>query len=243
MFELGIIIPTRDEANRLGAVLDEVHAVVVGSGLSTEVVVVDDGSTDKTLDVARRAAVELPLLHLSVLETAHPGGGFGALLRFGAAYATARYVVVLSADGNDPIELVPDMVAALRGGAQLAICSRYQEDAPAPSVERRFRIYQRLYREAIRLVIGQPITDSTNGFRAFDRRFALALGLSSQRLSICPELTFKTLLAGGSIVYVDGQPRHAPSTGVGRFTLPHEFVGYAHVLVRAGLHRLGLRWF
>jgi dolichol-phosphate mannosyltransferase len=243
VFELGVIIPTRDEEDRLGAVLDEVHAVVIGSGLSTEVVVVDDGSSDKTLDVARRAAVELPLLHLSVLETAHPGGGFGPLLRFGAAYASARYVVVLSSDGSDPIELIPEMVAALRGGAQLVICSRYQDDRPSPSVQRRFRTYQRIYRTAIQLVVGRPIADSTNGFRAFDRRFALALGLSSQRLSIFPELTFKTLLAGGAIAHVDGQPRYPPSTGVGRFTLPNEFVGYAHVLVRAGLHRLGLRWF
>jgi glycosyltransferase involved in cell wall biosynthesis len=243
MLELSIVIPTRDEVSGLEAVLEELHSVVIGSGFSTEVVVVDDASTDGTIDLAKRLAVELPLLHLSVLETAHPNGGFGALLRFGTAYASGRYVIVISADGSDPVELIPDILGQLRKGAHLVICSRYVEGDRVASVGGRFRLYQRLYRQAIRLLLGHHISDSTNGFRGFDRRFALALGLSSNRFSICPELTFKTLLSGGTIGYVEGLPRHAATDGVEKFKLPNELPGYAHVLVKASLHRAGLRWF
>jgi hypothetical protein len=42
---------------------------------------------------------------------------------------------------------------------------------------------------------------------------------------------------------VDGQPRRPSSAGVGKFSLPHELTGYAHVLGRAALPRLGVRWF
>ena len=243
MFELSIVIPTRNEASSLEAVLEELHTVVIGSGFSTEVIVVDDGSTDGTLDLAKRLAVELPLLHLLVLETAHPHGGFGSLLRFGTAYASARYIIVLSADGSDPVELIPNMLGELRNGAQLVICSRYVGSQRASTVRGRFRIYQRVYRRFIRVLLGQDISDSTNGYRGFDRRFAVALGLSSRHFSICPELTFKTLLADGAIAYVDGKPRHQAEGGVDKFKLPHELAGYLHVLVRAGSHRAGLRWF
>ena len=70
VFELSIVVPTRDEVSSLEAVLEELHTVVIGSGFSTEVIVVDDASRDGTLDLAKRLAVELPLLHLTVLETA-----------------------------------------------------------------------------------------------------------------------------------------------------------------------------
>lgn len=243
MFELAVVIPTRDEVESLEAVLEELHTVVIGSGFSTEVIVVDDASSDGTLDLAKRLAVELPLLHLSILETANPRGGFGSLLRFGTAYANARFVIVLSADGTDPLELIPDMLAKLRGGAQLVICSRYESGAKNSSVQGRFRLYQRVYRRMIRILLGQRINDSTNGYRGFDRRFANALGLSSQRFSICPELTFKTTLAKGRVEYVEGQPRRRADTGVEKFQLPHELIGYLHVLWRAALHRVGLRWF
>ena len=243
VFELSIVVPTRDEVSSLEAVLEELHTVVIGSGFSTEVIVVDDASTDGTLDLAKRLAVELPLLHLSVLETAHPRGGFGTLLRFGTAYANARYVIVLSADGSDPIELIPEMLSQLRSGAQLVVCSRYEGNENLSLVGRRYRVYQRWYRRSIRLLLGQRINDSTNGYRGFDRRFAMALGLSSRRFSICPELTFKTLLANGQIAYVGGQPRRRPDSGVEKFQLPHELIGYLFVLTRASLHRAGLRWF
>jgi dolichol-phosphate mannosyltransferase len=243
MFELSVVIPTRDEVASLEAVLEELHTVVIGSGFSTEVIVVDDASSDGTLDLAKRLAVELPLLHLTVLETAHPRRGFGSLLRFGTAYASARYVIVLAADGSDPIELIPDMLAQLRMGSQVVVCSRYTGPGGASTVQGRFRFYQRVYRIAIRALLGQDISDSTNGYRGFDRRFAVALGLSSRRFSICPELTFKTMLAHGSISYVDGQPRHKGDAGVDKFKLKHELTGYAQVLLRAGMHRAGFRWF
>jgi polyisoprenyl-phosphate glycosyltransferase len=243
MFELSVVIPTRNDVDRLEGVLEELHRIVISSGLSTEVVVVDDGSIDGTLDLAKRLSADLALLHLTILEMAHPRAGFGALLRFGVAYATGRFVSVIAADGTDPLEVLPGMVAKLRSGAHLVVCSRYTGPDYVAGVDRRFRLYQRLYRGGIRILLGQHISDSTNGFRAFDRRFAQALGLSSNRFSICPELTFKTLLVHGRLDYVDGQPRRALNSGVEKFKLPFELAGYAAVLGRAALHRLGIRWF
>ena len=85
----------------------------------------------------------------------------------------------------------------------MVICSRYVTGT-APAVSRRYQAYQRIYRGAIRILLGREITDSTNGFRAFDRVFVQAIGLSSNRFSVCPEMTFKATLAGGDVGYLAG---------------------------------------
>lgn len=179
---------------------------------------------------------------MRVLRRTEENPGFGALVRYGVAHASGRYCAIVAADGTDPVELIPTMVQELRGGRQMVICSRYLEDDGA-AVSRRYRVYQRIYRVAIRVLLGREITDSTNGFRAFDRVFMQALGLSSNRFSVAPEMTFKATLAGGDVGYLPGQPLPRPGTGSEKFKLSNEIFGYGIVLVRAALHRLGIRWF
>jgi dolichol-phosphate mannosyltransferase len=243
--ELGVIIPTLNDAATLPATLDALARMAVEANLATEVLVVDGGSTDDTAALAAAAGSSHPLLHLRVLvlHTKKRANGFGSLVRYGLAYSSARWCALASADNSDPIDLLPRMVRELQSGQSLVIMSRFAETEEPQNVARRFRVYQRIYRAGIRLLLGKSVSDSTNGFRAFDRKLVLALGLSSNRFSICPEMTFKVLLSGGEIGYVPGTPTRAPGDVAPKFRLPREVLGYAHVLVRAGLHRAGLSWF
>ena len=243
MPELSVIVPTQNDVGVLERCLSSLHGVLLYSGISVEVVIVDDASTDGTLELAVELSSRYPDLHMHVLQRSQVNPGFGAMVRYGVAHASGRYCVLVAPDGTDPVDIVPKMVVQLREGKQLVICSRYLETTDGIGVARRYRLYQRLYRKAINLGLGSVITDSTNGFRAFDRRFIQALGLSSNRFSVCPEMTFKALLAGGEIDYLPGQPLPLPGSGSEKFKLPHEIFGYATVLVRATLHRLGIRWF
>lgn len=243
-YELSIIVPTRNDASTLDHVLNDLNATLVESGLSAEVLIVDDGSTDGTLEIAEKAVAVHPMLHAQVLSISRPGRGFGSLARFGLAYASGRYGVFLAADGSDPAEQLPHMLKRLREGAQLVICSRYDGPNPGEGVSRRFQLYQKVYRFSIKTLLGEKLIDSTSGFRAFDRRFVQALGLSSNHYSICPEMTFKTLLIDGTIDYVVDHPRElTDGIGTEKFKLRHELVGYAGVLARAGVHRAGVSWF
>jgi len=56
-------------------------------------------------------------------------------------------------------------------------------------------------------------------------------------------MTFKTLLAGGRIAYVPGQPITQPGKGSEKFKLSNEIGGYGTVLTKAAFHRLGVPWF
>jgi hypothetical protein len=91
--------------------------------------------------------------------------------------------------------------------------------------------------------LGEDIPDSTYGFRGFNRTFMLALGLTARSFAVCPEITFKVLLAGGTVDRVPGTPGGPTLHEQSKFRLHNELGGYATVLVRAGLHRAGLRWF
>jgi glycosyltransferase involved in cell wall biosynthesis len=224
--------------------VDRLDGVIAQAMLPTEVLVIDGGSTDDTPAVAAELAGKYPGMHLRVLQRARPQArlGFGTLVRYGLAYSTSRYCALVAADGSDPLDLLPKLVAELRAGNQLAICSRYVESSGV-GIEARFRVYQHVYRAAVKTLLSTTITDSTNGFRVFDRKYVQALGLSSNRFSVCPEITFKVLLSGGKVAFVPGQPQTRPGQVAPKFALPHEILGYAHVLGRAGLHRLGISWF
>ncbi len=243
--ETSIVVPTLDHAATLGPTLERLNHVIAASGAAAEVLVVDAGSHDGTLEVAAELADRYPLLHLRLLVQDRGQSGFGTVLRLGMAYATGRFVVVVMPDARDPLELIPKMLAELRSGAHLVLCSRYGDgDGEVESgVPRRFVLYQSLYRRAIRLLLGVDVPDSTYGFRAFSRTFVQALGITGRRFAVCSEITFKVMLAGGKTVRVQGAQTGPMVREQSRFRLGHELAGYARTLARASLHRLGLRWF
>jgi dolichol-phosphate mannosyltransferase len=243
MFELSILVCAHNEAHVLERSLVSLHSVMLHESISAEVVIVDDGSDDGTVDLAVKLSARMPELHMRVLERTPGYGGYGSMVRYGLAHASGRYCALVAADGTDPVDLIPKMVAELRKGCQLVICSRYIDPERGAALTARFQLYQSVYRRAIRVVLRQEITDSTNGFRAFDRAFMQSMGLSSTKFSVCPEMTFKTLLSGGAIAYVPGQPTLRAGEGSNKFKLRHEIVGYGLVLIRSALHRAGLRWF
>jgi hypothetical protein len=123
------------------------------------------------------------------------------------------------------------------------LCSRYESSPNSENLPRRFVIYQRLHRRAVRLLLGVDIPDSTYGFRAFQRTFVQAVGVSASRMAVCSEITFKVLLAGGKTTRVRGGPTGPMLLDQSKFRLRNELGGYAMTLSRATLHRLGWSWY
>jgi dolichol-phosphate mannosyltransferase len=243
MAELSVIVPARNDARTLPKTIRDLDRVVAQATLFAEVLVIDDASEDDTTEAAVALAEAFPNLHVRVFRRTPLRPSFGGLVRYGMAHASGRYCAIVSADGSDPIDLLPEMLKRLRGGATMVIVSRYIRPDDARAVGRRYRIYQSLYRRAIRLLLRKEVTDSTYGFRAFNRIHVLELGTSSNRFNIFPEMTFKVLESGGTVEYLAGSPQPVGVGGSEKFKLPNEIFGYAGVLLRAGLHRAGVRWF
>jgi glycosyltransferase involved in cell wall biosynthesis len=241
--ETTVIVPTLDDAPTLAATMERLNRIIAASGAAAEVVVVDAGSRDGTVALAGDLADRYPLLHTRVLVQDNGQRGFGSMVRLGVAYAQGRFCAIVMPDARDPLEVLPKMLAELRKGSHLVLCSRFEGAQDDSEVPARFRIYQRLYRRAIRTTLGYDIPDSTYGFRAFHRPFVQALGLQAHSFAICPEITFKVLLGGGRVERVPGAQAAPTLRAQEKFKLKNELVGYGVTLGRAGLHRAGLRWF
>ena len=238
MTELSVIIPCRNNAAVLGSTLDGLHSVVSHHSISAETLIVDDGSKDETIRVAMDAAHRLPALHIRILQRKHLQQGLGGTLRYGMAFALSRYCVLISPSGEDPVELLPTFLFHLRAGAQLVQCSR-PGNPPGSFTHRRFRS---LYRFAASQLLGFKALDTTYAFRAFDRIFIQALGLTARYYNVCPEMTFKVLLCGGKVQYVPSKLGMEEAHSL--YHPPLEFWGYTAVLLRGLLHRLGVwHWF
>lgn len=152
-----IVIPAWNEELALPAVLDEVKGILP----EYTVLVVDDGSTDGTAQVARAAGVALLQLPINL--------GVGGAMRAGFRFALSRgyeTVVQLDGDGQHDPHVVRELVAALRSnradvmiGARFAGTGDYHARGPR-------RMAMRLLALALSRVAGTRLTDTTSGFKA-----------------------------------------------------------------------------
>jgi glycosyltransferase involved in cell wall biosynthesis len=155
------IVPAYNEAGSIRVVVSEIRAAEP----ELEVVVVDDGSTDATAELARSAGATVIRLPYNL--------GIGAAVQTGLQYACQEdFDVAVQIDGDgqhDPQELARLLEPVLAGEADIAVGTRFagQGRYRAP-VSRRIGIA--LFAGAVSLIIRQRVTDTTSGFRAMNRR-------------------------------------------------------------------------
>lgn len=242
--DLTIVIPCLNEADNIEGILDSVASVVVNQKFTTEVVVVDDESDDNTYELAQKWANENEgKLPIRVISRPLKRRGYGAVVRYGAAHGLGKYCIFVSADMVDPINLIPELYEEMEKGAVLAQCSRYINPGDDNTIPFKYKFFQFFFRRGVKIAIGHYIPDSTYAFKMFRRRETLGVGLSQNRFSISPEITFKSILMGGEVKYIPGA-QGTRAFGVSKFIFRKEGVGYTYCLVRAFLHRMRLLyWF
>ncbi len=157
-----VIIPAYNEAENLPATLARIPRQ---QRPDLRVIVVDDGSSDDTVETAQRHGADVVVTH-------RRNRGLGAALRTGLATANeldARAAVYVDADGEYPPEQVPDLLALIEADeADCVLGSRYLGNRPSQPAFR--RIGNLAFTAALNLVCGRRITDGQTGFRAYSRR-------------------------------------------------------------------------
>ena len=155
-----VIIPAHNEAGSLARVITEVRAAVAAA----DIVVVDDGSTDATANIALEAGVELLKLPFNL--------GIGSTMQTGFQFASREgYDIALQVDGDgqhDPA-YIPVLLKPVTGSdCDMALGSRYLENASYSGPAGR-RWGTALFSRILSLMLGQKMTDATSGFRAINR--------------------------------------------------------------------------
>ena len=120
--KLALVIPTLCEADNIGGLLDHVRSVLDPVGISYEILVVDDDSQDGTGEVVSAIARKDARVHLLVRKGQR--GLSGAVL-YGWQNTDAGILGVMDADLQHPPELLPQLIAAIQAGSDIAIGSRY----------------------------------------------------------------------------------------------------------------------
>ena len=165
MTMLSVIIPAYNEEDSIEAVMQRVLAIrpeLPAAGVDDlELIVVDDGSRDRTAELVRATPGVRLLSHRC-------NDGYGAALKTGFAAARGELIGFLDADGTYPPELFPDLCrAALVQNADIAIGSRMAGAASEMPPVRRLGNF--IFAGLVSLVSAQRITDSASGMRVFKK--------------------------------------------------------------------------
>lgn len=158
---ISVVVPTYNEAASVPRLADRLAAAL--RGRVWELVIVDDGSPDGTADAAASLAPAIPV---SVVRR---GGKLGLASAVIDGFAAARgdTLVVMDADLSHPPEVVPQLVAALSQGADLAVGSRYVRGGGTLDWPLRRRIVSRVACWMGNVLV--PVRDATSGFFALRR--------------------------------------------------------------------------
>jgi dolichol-phosphate mannosyltransferase len=194
-----VVLPTYNEAENIALFLRAVR----DAAPTTEVLVVDDNSTDGTGAIAESVAAEIN--GVTVLH--RPGkAGLGSAYREGfARVLDGRYEVVVSMDADfshDPAQ-IPEFIAAIENGADLVIGSRYVRGGGTTDWPVRRQLLSKWGNAYTRAILGVSARDCTSGYRAY-RASALAAidptSTSAEGYAFLTELVRRLTTSGAVVV-------------------------------------------
>lgn len=160
-----VVIPTYNEAESIEALLDSIFDTVYGC----EVLVVDDGSPDRTAEICQTMRAKHQHLHL--LERSEKGG-LGSAYRAGFAWALDREfeeIIQMDADGSHQVSDLMRMIDAKAKDPQagLIIGSRWIKGGATQNWSKAREILSRVANRYVQIALGMGIHDSTSGFRIY----------------------------------------------------------------------------
>lgn len=211
--DLSIVIPSFNEEKRLPATLERVADYIKASGRKTEVIVVDDGSTDRTKEVAEsfRGRIE----NLRVVSNGQ-NRGKGYSVRHGSLEAQGKIVLFTDADLSAPIEEADKLLAKM-DQYDVAIGSRAVNRDLIEVHESKFREFAGIvFNKIVRIMLWLPFVDTQCGFKAFRREKCKIIfeQQTIERFGFDPELLYLARHHGLRTIEVAVRWAHSPATKI-----------------------------
>src|SRR3989338_1253929 len=192
--QIAVVIPAWNEKENLDLLLPALKEVLVGMGVTAEIVVIDGGSRDGTRETAEKRGARV------ILQT-EPG--YGGALRTGFAATTASYIVTMDADlSHRPVFL--EEFWRRRDEAEELIASRYVAGGRADMGWFR-RLLSHILNKTYSRVLSLSIRDLSSGFRMYRREVFAGLSPSAQDFDILEEILIRVHAEGWRILEVPFQ--------------------------------------
>lgn len=218
---ISVIIPAYNEENAVGPQVEAIRCVLTSQGITHEVIVVDDGSQDKTTERAFQAGAHV---------LSHPENrGYGAALKTGILASKYDVIVIIDADGTYPSDQIPTLVAQLKN-ADMVVGSRTGKQVHVPLLRRPAKW---LLGWLAARIAGRPIPDLNSGLRAFRRECALQyFSILPNRFSFTTTITLAMLGDDYRVVYhsIDYYKR----VGESKIT-PRNFMDFMMLVLRMAM--------
>lgn len=185
--DISIVIPARNEANSLVYLLPKIKAQMP----EAEIIVVDDNSSDQTVDVCES-------LNVRVVSQPYQKGN-GAAIKTGAVQATRDVLLFMDADGQHRPDDIPALLAHYESGADMVVGARVARSSQAGTHR---AIANRFYNWFASWMVGHKVLDLTSGFRVVNAKlFRKYLYLLPNGFSYPTTITMAFFRSGYSVIY------------------------------------------
>ncbi len=194
-----VVVPAFNEGPGLARNLEQLLAFLAidGGPYDYEVLLVDDGSSDETYEIALESA----RMHSRLRVVRHPTNlGLGAAIRTGFAFANGSVVIPFDSDMSYGVDIVPRMLSELESKhADLVLASPYMRGGSVSNVPFMRRVLSREANRFLSFATNGRYATATCMVRAYRREFFCTMPISENRMEVNPELFFKAIKSGAVI--------------------------------------------
>lgn len=187
--DVTVLVPALNEEDTIGQVVDRLLALPI----STQVIVVNDGSSDRTGEILESYGERITLL------TNATKGGKGAAIRQALPFARGKTVIVQDADLEYSPEEIPQLIEPILTGQSKVVYGTRFASGLTEGMALPNKIVNRLLRSFVRILFGQKLTDEATCYKAFDTALLRRMNLECVRFEFCPEVTAKSCRLGETI--------------------------------------------
>ena len=162
-----VVIPARDEEESLPSTIHDLSAAFTAGGIPHELIVVDDGSRDRTWQVLQELKLKYPTL--APTQNVSGAHGFGRAVVWGIDHSRGDAVVIMMADASDSPQDAIKYWQILNDGHYCAFGSRFVPGGEVIDYPRFKLLVNRIANALVRVGFNIPLNDTTNAFKAYRR--------------------------------------------------------------------------
>ncbi|MGD0074112.1 MAG: glycosyltransferase family 2 protein [Candidatus Binataceae bacterium] len=202
--ELSVVVPMRDEALNIPHFFERLMPVLERLGITYEIICVDDGSRDRTLELLLEMRKDKPAIKVLSLSR---NFGKDIALTAGIEHAAGAALVPIDCDLQDPPELIEELLKKWREGYDVVLATRRARLGESWMKKATAKLFYRTFGK----IADMPIPQDTGDFRLIDRRVAAALTTLPERSRFMKGL-FAWLGFRQATIFYEREPRHAGSS-------------------------------
>lgn len=214
--KLSIIVPAYNEQGQIEEILRKIVEVELIDGIEKEIIIIDDASKDRTVELVRKFIEKIPQLNIILLQQPK-NQGKGAAVHKGIDAATGDFIIIQDADNEcDPQDYNDLLKPIVDGYADVVYGSRFATTKPRRVLSLWHKLGNRFMTNFSNLFTGLSLTDMATCYKLFKQEFIKKIYLKEKRYSFDPEVTAKIARLKDIRIYEVGISYYARSYDEGK---------------------------